>query len=210
MALVSSNGKVAYIYDQSTDTWYPMAGSANTSQAYAWSGIHQFQNSVTLDSSVVSKVGINNFANAAARDAAITSPVNGIMSFIRNDSSGNAVNQLQYYYNGGWRVYGDNANLSDKTGGFTIAIGDGGKTFLITSSSSSGITIPNDTSAAFPVGTQMAFVRMGTGTVSFTAADQSVQILSKNSNKSIAAQYSQALLVKRAANTWLLMGDLTA
>jgi hypothetical protein len=210
MSSVSSSGKVAYIYDQSTDTWYPMAGSANTSQAYTWSGIHQFQNSVVLDSGVTSKSGVNNFANATARDAAITAPTNGVVVFVRNDSAGNAVNQLQYYYNGAWRVYGDNANLSDKTAGFTLAIGDGGKTFLMTSTSSLGITIPNDTSAAFPVGTQMAFVRMGTGAVSFIAADQSVQILSKNSNKAIAAQYSQALLVKRAANTWLLMGDLTA
>lgn len=211
MATVSSDGKVAYIYDQPTDTWYPVAGSANTSQSYVWSGTHTHQNTVTFNQVVTAKAGVNNFANPAARDAAITSPTNGIVAFVRTDASGNQTNHIQYYSNGTWRVYGDNANLVTKTTGFTLAAGNGGRTFLMENTSNSTVTIPTDATIDFPVGTQMAFIRGNTGTVTFAAADgTTTSILSKNSNKKIAAQYSQALLVKKSANAWLLMGDLTA
>ena len=211
MATVSSNGKVAYIYDQATDTWHPVAGSANTSQSYVWSGTHKYNNSVTFEQVVSAKAGINNFSNPAARDAAIPSPVNGTTVFVRTDSSGNQVNNIQYYLNGAWRVYGDNANLNEKTSSFTIGMQDSGKTMVLNSSSQIAVSVPTDASVNFPVGTQIAFIRFGSGEVVFAASNATTtSLLSKNSNKKISAQYSQSLLIKKDANVWLLIGDLTA
>ena len=211
MATVSSNGKVAYIYDQATDTWHPVAGSANTSQSYVWSGTHKHNNSVTFEQVVSAKAGINNFSNPAARDAAIPSPVNGTTVFVRTDSSGNQVNNIQYYLNGAWRVYGDNANLNEKTSSFTIGMQDSGKTIVLNSSSQIAVSVPTDASVNFPVGTQIAFIRFGSGEVVFAASNATTtSLLSKNSNKKISAQYSQSLLIKKDANVWLLIGDLTA
>jgi hypothetical protein len=211
VATVSSNGKVAYIYDQATDTWHPVAGSANTSQSYVWSGTHKHNNSVTFEQVVSAKAGINNFSNPAARDAAIPSPVNGTTVFLRTDSSGNQVNNIQYYLNGAWRVYGDNANLNEKTSSFTIGMQDSGKTIVLNSSSQIAVSVPTDASVNFPVGTQIAFIRFGSGEVVFAASDATAtSLLSKNSNKKISAQYSQSLLIKKDANVWLLIGDLTA
>jgi hypothetical protein len=53
---------------------------------------------------LVAKKGINNYLNPAARDASITSPVTGTIAFIRQDSSGNIVNELQFYNGSGWEA----------------------------------------------------------------------------------------------------------
>jgi hypothetical protein len=52
--------------------------------------------------SLVAKKGINNYLNPAARDASITSPTAGSICVIRQDSSGNVINQLQYYSGSAW------------------------------------------------------------------------------------------------------------
>tara|TARA_R110001606_G_scaffold301075_1_gene448754 strand:+ start:2279 stop:2914 length:636 start_codon:yes stop_codon:yes gene_type:complete len=210
VATVSSDGKVAYIYDEPTDTWHPVAGSANTSQSYVWSGTHNFNNTTTFEQVVTSKAGVNNFASPAARDLAIPSPVNGTVVFVRTDSSGNQTNHIQYYSSGSWRVYGDNANLIEKSSNYTLNLGDGGKTFMMTSSSQISISVPTNSSVAFPVGTQFAFIQTGAGAIVFSAiTPTTTTIFSKNQNKKTAAQYSQAILVKKDTDTWILMGDLT-
>jgi hypothetical protein len=102
MATISSSPKVSYIYDEPSDTWYPLAGIANTAGNYIWEGSHTFDNPVSFLDSLISKNGINNFLNPNARDAAITSPIpNGTICFIRQTNAGAALNELQYY-SGGW------------------------------------------------------------------------------------------------------------
>jgi len=203
MSTVSGVGKVAYVYDEPTDTWHPVAGYANTTESYSWSGPHTFTNTVNFDSVLNAKAGVNNFFDEAARDTELPSPANGTVAFIRS------LNQIQYRSGGVWRVYGDNANLSEKTSSYTLALSDAGKTFQINSSSSVVITIPTEASVGFANGAQIAFIRTGTGRVEFTSPI-GINILSKNSNKSISSQYSPATLIKRDATNWILIGDLTA
>lgn len=204
MSTINNNGKLAYIYDQSTDSWYPVAGVANQSASYAWSGTHAFGSTTTFESVLTAKAGVNNFLDAAARDTAIPSPTNGIVCFIRS------TNDIQYYFNGSWRVYGDNVNWVTKTSGFTISLAEAGRTVDMDSATDHAIVIPTNASVPFVIGTQIAFIQTGAGRTSFTAADASVTILSKNSNKKISARYSPATLIKKAENTWVLIGDLTA
>jgi hypothetical protein len=203
MSTVSGVGKVAYVYDEPTDTWHPVAGYANTTENYSWSGPHTFTNTVSFDSVLNAKAGVNNFFDEAARDVELPSPANGTVAFIRS------LNQIQYRSGGIWRVYGDNANLLEKTESYTLALSDAGKTFQINSSSSVVITVPAESSVGFANGAQIAFIRTGTGRVEFTSPI-GINILSKNSNKSISSQYSPATLIKRDATNWILIGDLTA
>jgi hypothetical protein len=211
MSTVSSAGKVAYVYDEGTDTWFPVAGSANTSEDYSWSGSHSFSNSVSFDQVIGSKAGVNNFSGPAERDLAIPTPVNGVVAFLRTDTSGKQVNNIQYYHNGTWRVYGDNANLVEKTSNYSLTLGDGGKTFMMTSSSQVGVSIPTNASVSYPIGTQFAFIQTGTGSIVFSPIEtNTTTILSKNNNRKTASQISQAILVKKEADVWMLMGDLTA
>jgi hypothetical protein len=202
MSTISSIGKLAYIYNESTDTWHPVAGYANVTAPYSWSGTHNFSNTVTFDSVLTAKAGINNFETEAVRNSSIPSAADGVVTFIRD------VNQIQYRHNGVWRVYGDNANLLEKTTNHTLELSDAGKTLQINSSSPVVIEIPLGT---FDNGAQIAFIRTGSGRVEFKVpVGSTMNILSKNGNKAIAAQYSPATLIKKDATNWILIGDLTA
>jgi hypothetical protein len=209
MTTISSQGKLAYIYDQATDTWYPVAGSTNTAADLVWTGNQTFSNPVTLENVVSAKAGINNFINAAARDAAITAPTNGIVAFVRLDSVGNVINQLQYYYGGKWNYVNGTTQILNKTSAFTIDLTQVGTLLNINSSTETVITIPTNGTVGFSIGDRLEILRTGSGDVTITPAT-GVTINSKNGNNKIAAQYSGAGLIKIDTNTWALIGDLKA
>ena len=210
MTTTSSEGKIAYIYDQGTDTWYPVAGSTNTAANFSWTGVHSFSSAVSFNNVVQTKAGVNNFQDPAERDSAIPSPTNGIVAFVRQDSSGNPVNEIQYYYNGLWREYNDSAQVSPKINNYTLVLTDAGKTIRMTSASDKIITVPSNASVPFINGQKIEIIRNGSGEVSIAGESGVVIINSKNSNKRIASQYSGAILVKDDTNTWILIGDLKA
>jgi hypothetical protein len=216
MSTINSDGKVAYIYNSGDDTWYALGGAVNTNAEYTWAADQTFDAVVTLDSVVKAKAGVNNFIDPTARDAAIPSPVNGIVCFVKQKDDGTIINQIQYYYNGEWRYALDSMTAVDITADYTITKDDAGKTLFITSSSAVVITIPANSTTAFAKGQKVEFIRNGSGAVSFagevTVVGQPspVTINSKFSNKKIAAQYSGAVITKKDTNTWLLLGDLTA
>ena len=70
------------------------------------------------------------------------------------------------------------------------------------------ITVPLNSSVAFPIGTTINFAQIGAGQVDF-AATGGVTILSKLGNLKISIQYAGATLTKTATDTWLLVGDLS-
>jgi hypothetical protein len=209
MTTISSVGKVAYIYDEATTTWFPVAGTTNTSADFSWTGDHVFGTgaSVTVNEVIAAKAGVNNFANPTARDAAIPSPVSGTVVFVRQDNSGNPINQLQYY-SSGWKNYVD-AQLLTKTANYVLELKDSGKVVNVNASSETTITVPTNATVEFSVGTIITFFQIGTGTISFVEAS-GVTIRSKNSYKKTNTQYCGAQLVKLATNEWLLAGDLKA
>jgi hypothetical protein len=211
MSSISSVGKLGYVYNEAADTWFPLAGSVDTTQPFNWTGAHSFANNVSIAAPIISRLGINNFENPTQRDASIPNPQNGSISFVRNNLSGGAINQLQYYSNGSWRPYGDNAGLLDKTASFVLSSSDAGRTIDINISTNNTVTIPTNAQDAIPVGTQFAFIQSGTGQTSFAPANaQTVIIQSKLGNRKISSRYAQAVLIKKAENTWYLFGDLTA
>jgi len=209
MSTISNNAKVAYIYDQATDTWHPVAGFVNTSENYQWSGSNTFSSSVSFEDVVTAKAGVNNFLNPTARDSAITAPTNGIVAFVRQDDAGNQINQIQYYYNGSWRFVNDATKLLSQTSNYTLSYSDVGNTVIIDAATNTEVTVPPNSTTAFIIGQRLEIIRAGTGEVDIVEGS-GVTIRSKNSNLRIAAQYSGAVLIKTDTNTWLLIGDLTA
>jgi hypothetical protein len=209
VSTISGVGKIAYLYDQPTDTWYPMAGYTNTTENFTWSGTNLYSNTVTFASVLNARAGVNNFLDPATRDSSIPSPTNGIVVFIRQSNSGEVLNQIQYFFNGAWRLYGENAQLSLRTSGFTISLLDAGRTIDVDSAANAVVTIPVNSSVPFLVGTQIAFIQTGPGQLIFSPAS-GVTLLSKNSNRKVSARYSPATLIQKSANTWVLIGDLTA
>jgi len=201
MATIDNTGNLAYIYDEDSDTWYAMAGTANATLPYVWSASHTFENSVSFESVLTSQAGINNFATVAARDTVISSPSNGVVCFIQN------LNQLQYYSNG-WRFVGDDVKLSTKSATHTLELADGGKTILVNSNIGTIIYVPTNTTVPFPVGQVVKIVQIGSGSVNVIAESGSVSVRSRDSINRLAGRYSESKIVKIAENEWVLSGDL--
>lgn len=83
--------------------------------------------------------------------------------------------------------------------------------FLIsndTGNSAMAITIPTNITSPIPIGSQMIFARLYSGTMSFTAASGVTLRVTPGTN--LRVQYSVATLIKFAENEWALFGDLSA
>jgi len=98
----NTDGKPGFIYNVADDVWYELSGKTDTSGTFEWAGLQSYLSAVTMLESLVAKKGINNYLNPAARDASITSPTAGSICLIRQDSSGNTINQLQFYSGSAW------------------------------------------------------------------------------------------------------------
>ena len=109
-----------------------------------------------------------------------------------------------------WVLEGDLADEPQtKTGNYTLALSDIGSTIEMNVGSANTVTIPLDSTANFPIGSMIDVVQVGTGQTEIVGAG-GVSILSKTSFRKLVAQGSAASIYKRAANTWVLFGDLGA
>ena len=89
---------------------------------------------------------------------------------------------------------------------YTLALTDAGKIINCTTNNIV-ITVPTNLIVNFPIGTEIAFVRLGTQTVEITGS-AGVTIQSIDNKRRIKGQYGTAALLKVADNTWVLAGSL--
>jgi hypothetical protein len=102
-----------------------------------------------------------------------------------------------------------NLTLNAQTGtAYTVALADNGKLVTLDNASAITVTIPANSTAAFPVGAQVNLVRIGTGGVSVTG----VTGVTVNATPTLnfRARWSSATAIKIATDTWLLVGDLAS
>lgn len=83
---------------------------------------------------------------------------------------------------------------------------DQGKLVTMTNASAQTVTLPQNTTTAFPIGTQIDFAVLGAGMVTFVAGSGATV----NGTPSLItrAQYSAVSLIKISTNGWLAVGDL--
>lgn len=99
-----------------------------------------------------------------------------------------------------------------QTSSYTLVLGDAGKTIEMNSASATVVTIPPNSSVAFPVGTVIEICRIGAGSVTIT---DGVGVTIPNrlesagtTSRTIANQWSTAAIRKRATDVWVLVGDI--
>ena len=92
---------------------------------------------------------------------------------------------------------------------YTFVLADSGKICEFANASAVTVTVPPNSSVAFPVGTQIEVTQTGAGKVTL-AQGSGVTITSLASYKAIAGQYASATLYKRATDEWQLSGSLIA
>lgn len=90
---------------------------------------------------------------------------------------------------------------------YTLVLADASTAIEFTSASAVTLTIPPNSSVAFPAGTVIELVQYGTGQLT-VAPGAGVTIRSADGLLSARTQYSTLSLRKRATNEWVLAGDL--
>jgi hypothetical protein len=78
---------------------------------------------------------------------------------------------------------------------------------LIEVSAAAVITVPTDATLNYPIGTSIDILQTGTGEVSVSPVNGTVTV-NATPGRTLRTQWSTATLFKRAANTWVLYGDL--
>lgn len=100
-----------------------------------------------------------------------------------------------------------NLALNTQTASYTLVIADAGKHVEMNVGSANNLTVPPNSSVAFPIGTQILISQYGAGQTTIVAG-AGVTIRSADAKLKIAKQYAQATLVKRGTDEWYISGNL--
>jgi hypothetical protein len=98
--------------------------------------------------------------------------------------------------------------LNQQTASYTAVLADAAKLVEISSSSATTFSIPTDANVNFPVGTQISILQTGSGQVTIAAVTSGTTTVNATPGLKLRAQWSAATLIKRAANLWVVTGDL--
>ena len=104
--------------------------------------------------------------------------------------------------------YGEFTNINTQTSSYTLVIGDKGDVVEMNNGSANNLTVPPNSSVAFPTGTQITVIQLGAGATTIVAGS-GVTLRSKASALGISAQYGRADLYKKATDEWVVAGDLS-
>jgi hypothetical protein len=83
---------------------------------------------------------------------------------------------------------------------------DNNKLVELNNSASIAVTVPTNATTAFPVGTTINLLQTGAGQVTVSGAGG--VNLNYTPGQKLRTQWSSATLIKRATDTWVLIGDL--
>jgi hypothetical protein len=224
------SGKPTYMFQAgatSTDgVWYAVGAKIDTAAGYEWAGAQTFLNTVTTDATVILRDGFNNFLNPAARDAALTSPAQGTLAFIRQDSGGSPLNQIQFYNGSAWvandgDINGVTAGTGLSGGGTsgtvtlsvdTTVVATTSNTLTMTGKTLSAATITGTLTAASTSGTAGQYLEStGTGVQWTTVSGYSAPTLGSTSIASGATVTTIAGLTLTAptlTGTVIASGDI--
>jgi hypothetical protein len=90
-------------------------------------------------------------------------------------------------------------------GSYTLVLTDNGD--IVEMSGGGTLTVPTNASVAFPVGAQINLLQTGASQVTVGGAGVTINA---TPGLKLRAQWSSATLIKRATDTWVLVGDLSA
>jgi len=95
-----------------------------------------------------------------------------------------------------------------QTASYSLVLSDKGKLVEMNVGSANNLTVPLNSSQAFPVGTQINILQTGSGQTTVVATGGVT--INGTPGLKLRAQWSYATLIKRATDTWVLVGDISA
>lgn len=146
---------------------------------------------VTISTTVDNEIPI--FADAAARDAAITAPVEGQFAFLSDHD------WLTWYDGSAWVLNRPATTYS--TAAVTLSLADAERTLTFDNASQVVVTVPTNASVNFPVGTRVVVHSIGAGGVTLSTTGLTIRGL-----KVTCQQFEAMYLEKFAADSWIVIG----
>lgn len=169
-----------FIFDNSDNTWKLASGFSHPVDNFI-----DFTGS-TLNSITVGSASVSGTVSASA--------------FIGNGSQLTGIDLS---------VKADKLNTFDnKTASYTLILSNADQIVEMNVASANTLTVPPNASVAFPVGTELTVLQTNTGQTTLTPG--SGVTINGTPGLKLRAQYSSAVLIKRAENTWVAIGDLSA
>lgn len=101
-----------------------------------------------------------------------------------------------------------NVTINAQTGDYTLVLADAARQVEMNKATANTLTVPPNSSVAFPVGTSILVLQTGAGQT--TVAAGSGVTVNATPGLKLRAQWSAATLIKRATDTWVLIGDVSA
>lgn len=100
-----------------------------------------------------------------------------------------------------------------QTASYQLALTDCGAVVELNSASATVLTIPPNSTVAFPIGAVLEIARIGAGGVTITPGS-GVTIPNRleaagTTSRTLTSQYSSASIRQRATNVWVLTGDIS-
>ncbi len=95
-----------------------------------------------------------------------------------------------------------------QTASYTLALTDQSKVVEMNVGSANNLTIPLNSSVEFPTGTTITILQTGSGQTTLVATGGVT--VNGTPGLKLRAQWSSATLIKRATDTWVAIGDLSA
>jgi hypothetical protein len=101
-----------------------------------------------------------------------------------------------------------NISINQQASSYTLVLADNGK--MVEMSTSSTLSIPTNAAQAFAVGAQITILQTTSGQVTIAAADAGTTTVNGTPGLKLRAQWSSAVCIKRATDSWVVLGDLVA
>jgi hypothetical protein len=182
---------------------YEIAGTSVLSGSTLGSGVTA--SSLTSVGTITTGVWNGTTIAVANGGTGITSFGTGVATFLGTPSSANFASMISDEIGTGNVLLSDMAT-SAQSASYTLVLADKAKVVEMGVGSANNLTVPLNSSVAFPTGTQIHIVQTGSGQTTVVATG-GVTINTATTLK-LRAQWSAATLIKRAENTWVLVGDL--
>lgn len=202
LAGVTSMGSLATVGTITSGTWSATA-IANDKIASALTG--KTYNALTLTAAAT---GFTIAGGTTSKTLTVsnTLTLSGTDSSTLNIGSGGTLGTAAYTASSAYAP--STLSTSAQTASYTAVLSDSGKIVEIANASANTFTIPPNSSVAFSVGTQITVVQTDTGQTTITAG--SGVTINATPGLKLRDRWSSATIIKRATDTWLAVGDLSA
>jgi hypothetical protein len=105
-------------------------------------------------------------------------------------------------------LVGAGTSVTLTTNNYTLVIGDKDKLIEVNNTVATTLTVPLNSSVAYPIGSQITILQTGAGQVTITPTGGVT--VNATPGLKLRTQWSSATLIKRATDTWVAVGDLSA